>query len=299
MSTRMPTRDRLDDKDLYRLLSVVVRRKIPAADVEDVVQSTLADALDSAQAPEGEDDFRRWLLGVARNKIADYYRRRWREIPQEPPELDLVPGSGGGREEPHSTRDMLRWAEGALPENDAAKTTFDWMLREGQGEKLEAIAEEERIPAPQVRKRVSRLRQHLKRMWVVELGAAALITLLGTVILMHEPPIVVRPDRATGASPRERAAAMRRSALERCRAGDAQTCLAELDRAREIDRDGDAAEEIQRARAIALRQIQERSLPATRPSSTPAPSASPAPRPTSTMAPRMRATPPGSSSDSK
>jgi RNA polymerase sigma factor (sigma-70 family) len=307
MSIAMAARDRLDDKKLYGLLSVVVRRKVPAADVEDLVQSTLADALGSAQAPSDEDELRRWVFGIARNKIADYYRHRRREVPQEPPDLELAPGSRGGKEEPHSARDLLRWAEEALPENDAAKQTFDWMLREGQGEKLEAIAEEEKLPAPQVRKRVSRLRQHLKRMWAVELGAVAVIALAFAIrayLARREPQFAVHPDSAAVIPALERAAAMRKAALERCKAGDARQCLDGLDRAREVDRDGDAAEEIQRAREIAIRKLDEGSLPAARPSSSPAPSTTPAPRPSTgrEKAPRLPSlVPPGTreSSESK
>jgi RNA polymerase sigma factor (sigma-70 family) len=288
MSTAMPSADRLDDRELYRLLSAVARRKIPRADVEDLVQSTLADALASPQAPEDEEDLRRWVLGIARNKIADYYRRGRREVPHEPLDLDLV--SRDGKDEPHSARDMLRWAEGALPENQTAKETFDWMIREGQGEKLEAIAEEERLPAPQVRKRVSRLRQHLKRMWAVELGAVAAIAIavgLG-LHLSHKPPtFAVHPDSSTIVPNATRAAELRRSALERCRAGDARGCLDDLDRAREIDRAGDSAEEIQRARQVALGQLEPRQLPAVSPSASPsaAPTAAPPRRPRGSKSP--------------
>jgi hypothetical protein len=72
------------------------------------------------------------------------------------------------------------------------------MLREGEGEKLESIAESEQIPAPRVRKRVSRLRRHLRAQWKKEV---ALLAALGVVVLLivlahrsaHEP---IAHDRA-------------------------------------------------------------------------------------------------------
>jgi hypothetical protein len=53
------------------------------------------------------------------------------------------------------------------------------MLREGDGEKLEHIARDAKLPATRVRKRVSRLRKFLRERWAAELMLVGLLLLLG------------------------------------------------------------------------------------------------------------------------
>lgn len=164
------------DPALSAAVTRVVRGRVPAADVDDIVQSTLADALAAGQAPEDANEFRRWVLGIARNKIVDFYRRSRREVPRDPSTTEETEAadcvSQGGQ-------DLLRWAERELPDAEGAESTLEWMLREGEGEKLESIAAEAQIPAPRVRQRVARLRRHFRARWAAQLAAvAALIALM-------------------------------------------------------------------------------------------------------------------------
>jgi cytoskeletal protein RodZ len=53
------------------------------------------------------------------------------------------------------------------------------MLREGDGEKLENIARDAKLPAPRVRKRVSRLRKFLRERWAAELALIGVLLLCG------------------------------------------------------------------------------------------------------------------------
>ncbi len=262
----------LSDPELHRALAALIRRKIAAPDAEDVLQATLADALAAAHVPDDATELRRWVFGVARNKIADYYRAGRREIPHEPPDLEATADGLPDSPEPHSARDLLRWAKGSLPETDGAQQTFDWMLREGQGEKLETIAAEEKLPAPQVRKRVSRLRQHLKRKWVLELAAVAALGLAALVahrMLRRTPAgLELGPDR-TAQTPESdrtndlrRAAELRRNGLDACAARDYRRCLEQLDQAATLDALGDATDDIRRARESAHESNQPESLPA-------------------------------------
>jgi hypothetical protein len=178
----------------------------------------------------------------------------------------------------------LRWAAGELPDSDA-QHTFDWMLRAGDGEKFEHIARDANLPAPVVRKRVSRLRRFLRERWAAELLLAGLLLALGTGVVFylrqerarHDPaptpdPADPAPEREL--SPAERAAPLRRTALEYCGAGDAARCIFELDRAKALDPAGDALPEVVEARRAAAAHL----APKTAPSAPPAP-----PKPSSTQ----------------
>src|SRR5688572_16755943 len=117
---------------LRRRLWRFVSRRVAPADVEDVVQATLCDALASQSAPGGPRELESWVLGIARFKVADHHRASRRRASDEPTELTSEPA-------PLEERSLARWAERQLP--TAARQTFEWMLREAEGDKLEHIAE--------------------------------------------------------------------------------------------------------------------------------------------------------------
>ena len=223
----------LSDPALLSALGAHVRSRVPAADADDVVQAVLADALASAGAPEDPDALRRWLFGVARNKVADFYRRTRREPPTD--EVDEHGAPISGHEAAH---DLLEWAENELPPGSDAKRTFEWMLREGEGEKLESIAESAKLPAPRVRKRVSRLREHFRARWaayVATLAAAGLAVLIAFYIFRRKPieaQIVPEPTHSAPSerSPLEMAQGDRKHALEACDRAEWKPCLDGLDR---------------------------------------------------------------------
>jgi hypothetical protein len=58
-----------------------------------------------------------------------------------------------------------------MPRAPDARKTFEWMLREGEGESLEQIAEAERVAPTVVRQRVSRLRRFFREKRVREIAA--------------------------------------------------------------------------------------------------------------------------------
>lgn len=165
---------RIADPKLRREVQAAVRRRVRGEDAEDLVQATLADVLSARQVPEDAEEFRRFVFGVARNKVFDHFRRRRRTE-------GLDEADAAAPEAPLSARDILRWAEGELGEGDAeSRSTLEWMLREGDGEKLEHIARDAKVPATRVRKRVSRLRKLLRERWAAELMLVGLLlSLLG------------------------------------------------------------------------------------------------------------------------
>jgi RNA polymerase sigma-70 factor, ECF subfamily len=60
--------------------SYVRRRVMPRAEaVEDLVQETFLAAWQNLEKFRGDAELRSWLLGIARHKVEDYYRRRLRE----------------------------------------------------------------------------------------------------------------------------------------------------------------------------------------------------------------------------
>lgn len=168
-------KSRVADPMLRREVEAAVRRRVRGDEAEDVVQATLADVLSAPSVPEEPEEFRRYVFGVARNKVFDHFRRQKRQG------QDLDAREPHAPEPPLSARDILRWAEGELPDSES-QSTLEWMLREGDGEKLEHIARDARLPATRVRKRVSRLRKLLRERWAAELmlvGALLLLSGLG------------------------------------------------------------------------------------------------------------------------
>jgi DNA-directed RNA polymerase specialized sigma24 family protein len=266
-----------------RTLLGIVRKRVPERDVEDIVQATLAEAL-SPTAPTADDALQRWLVGVAKHKIADRHRRGQRES-FDLPELQAEAA-------PHSGNDLVRWAERALPaEGEEPRRTFEWMLREGEGEKLESIAESEQIPGPRVRKRVSRLRRHLRAEWKKEVALLAALGIVAVLVVLARrgprEPIAhdrARPVPSEVVAPEERARHIREDALTECDELAWVRCVAGLDRAREMDPSGDAAPRVVAARAAADAALNPAPSPAPRPPSrvAPSPSSAPVPPPAST-----------------
>ena len=263
------------DPDLRSALVAMVRKRVPESEVEDIVQQALAEAIESPHAPTDSESLRRWIFGVAKNKVVDYHRRAGRES-FDLPDVEGTPA-------PHVEADLLRWAEKNLPEGAENKKTLDWMLREGEGEKLESIAASEKLPPPRVRQRVSRLRRHFKENWQREVAMlAALGVIVSAVVFLVLPK--KDPEIITHEITDPRAAPMRRLALEKCATGEWKPCVDGLDEARRLDPAGDARPDVQQARQAAGKALST-PLP---PDLAPVPSAVPTtapPNPSSNLSP--------------
>ncbi|WP_437682502.1 RNA polymerase sigma factor [Sorangium sp. So ce131] len=280
-----PATNPLAEPGLRRSLEEFVRRRVPSAEVDDVVQTVLCDALASPARPTEPSELRRWLLGIARHKVADHHRRASREAAAELPDLPVAPP-------PVEARELARWAEEQASSSQDAQQTLAWMAREGEGEKLESIAAEAQVPAARVRQRVSRMRRWMRERWRAELAAVAALALLALVLArllrpaddppavapLPEPPPVTPPAEVP--PPRERidrARALRAEALRACDERAFRPCLDRLDEAARLDPPGDGAPDVAAARARALGAL--RALEET-PSIAPGPETSaPAPSP--------------------
>ncbi len=163
-------REVLAKPEVRRRLVAMVSRRVPADATEDVVQAVLCDALVARDVPSVET-VPRWLLAIARNKVADFHRRarRRRETDEaaEPAACD-----------PIEERDLIEHAQAIAPDPRA----FEWIVRAEEGATLAEIAEDEDLPAPVVRQRVSRLRRALR----TALLAAAALALALVVAGSHE-----------------------------------------------------------------------------------------------------------------
>jgi len=244
----------LADAALRRGLTRFVRRRVPALEVEDIVQATLTEALASRHQPDEAKQLQRWVYGIARHKCVDFYRRHGREAPAPEP----VDGEVPAEDEPLSAGDLLRWAEKELPEGEQAHRTLEWMLREAGGDKLEAIADEERIPAPRVRQRVARMRKHYRTRWAAQIAAivaAVLLVVAGALVWRSvesghpvADDVSLKPERL---HPLERAAELRRQAFRACDDSDWERCLERLDEAASLDPAGDRQPRVVTARQVA------------------------------------------------
>jgi DNA-directed RNA polymerase specialized sigma24 family protein len=174
----------LGEGPAWERLARWVHRRVPANEAEDVVQTVAEGALAAPPCEPGE--IGRWLAGVARHKVADHHRRQRRR----PEPLDEEPATGGASAD---TRVFLARVleEGRARDGQA----LEWIVRAHDGEALEEIAREENLPAPTVRKRVSRLRSSLRALFLV-----ALVLPLGAALRSREEPIGPEPVAAEGAA---------------------------------------------------------------------------------------------------
>lgn len=246
-------RQRVADDGLRRALVAMVRGRVPPHEVDEIVQETLADAFASKSAPAEAEALERWVRGIARHKVADYHRRAKREIAVEP---DALPTADVSDHSAHEAADLLRWAE----RESKRDATLDWLLREGDGEKLQTIAEEARVPAATVRKRVERLRRHFRVRWAAQLAAVIAAGVVVFLALRRPPPPAlpvaapVAPVAPPPPAPNP-ALELRRFALSRCDKKEWSACLDGLDRAAVLDPAGDAAEEVKSARRAAAEAL--------------------------------------------
>lgn len=160
--------------EVRRALAAMLRRRVPGQEVDDLAQTILCDALASGTIPSDPEEIRRWLVGIARHKVADFHRRAARRGARDQGEAPLA--TCAAPPSAFEEREVLHRLLGAIESRRDAET-MEWLVREHGGERLADIAAENGLPAPVVRQRVSRLRRALRSRWASAVGV--LVLLLG------------------------------------------------------------------------------------------------------------------------
>jgi len=266
---RATQRALLAEPELLAALSRFVRARVPGSDVDDIVQTVLTEALASPRTPEERVELQRFVFGIAKNKVADFFRHARRHSAQGVGVEAAVAAESG----PLSARDLLRWAEKELPLGTQSENTLEWLLREGSGDKLEEIAADARVPAPRVRQRVARLRRHFRERWAVELTSVVALLLIATGVWIwqsreHKPlETIVERETPHMTANEDRALKLRHSAFQACDKGAFRNCIEQLDSAKLLDAMGDRAPRVQNARRMAKVGL-ERDVPQVLPDAT-------------------------------
>ncbi len=147
--------------------SYVRRRLIPQTEfADDLVQEVFLAAWENLGKFRGESSLRSWLLGIARHKVEDHYRRRFREVE--------LPGDDEGPMpepvDPHNIQEAIEQEQAAkkteevlasLPE--AYSIVLHWRYWEMKG--LSEIAQETGKTEKAIERLLARAREQFKRKW--------------------------------------------------------------------------------------------------------------------------------------
>ncbi len=176
---------------LHADLRRMVRRRVPERDVDDVIQEVLCDALASNVPASCPRDIARWVMAIARHKIADYHRRAVREplVAAQDHEPSASPTDVEDRE-------LLGLAVREARREPRGGETLEWIFREVDGETLVDIARKDDVAHAAARQRVSRLRKRLRAalLFAATLGVVAAACWSSLRDDGSAPPIAIVPD---------------------------------------------------------------------------------------------------------
>ncbi len=143
------------------------RRLIPHTEfVDDLVQEVFLAAWENLEKFRGDSSLRSWLLGIARHKVEDHYRKSLREFPVssdeegpacEPVDAFSIEQAIEQQQAAHKTREILA----ALPQ--AYSVVLLWRYWEKRS--LSEIAEGTGKTEKAVERLLARAREQFKRKW--------------------------------------------------------------------------------------------------------------------------------------
>jgi RNA polymerase sigma-70 factor, ECF subfamily len=147
---------------IYPFLCV---RLSPRRDViEDLMQEILISAWRSLSTFRAEAGLRAWILGIARHKVEDYYRRRIREAALQEDELSEEPVTAFSIEDHMDAavkRERVQQIIARIPEAYALALT--WRYRDGKS--LREIAELTGKTEKAIERLLARAREKFKKRW--------------------------------------------------------------------------------------------------------------------------------------
>jgi DNA-directed RNA polymerase specialized sigma24 family protein len=175
LASQPPLERALADDDVREFVSCTVRRAVPAVDAEDVAQAVFCDALETTTLPSNPLEIPFWLVGIARNRVVDYFRRRPRELADAAADLETAPAS-------FESREALGHVLARVGDDAQARRTLSWMVAEHDGVPLKTIARTENLSPAAVRARVYRLRATLRRELAYLLAGLFLVVGIGAAL---------------------------------------------------------------------------------------------------------------------
>jgi RNA polymerase sigma-70 factor, ECF subfamily len=134
--------------------------------VEDLVQETFLAAWQNLEKYRGDAGLRSWLLGIARHKVGDYYRRRLREA--EWPQLDdefvpqpVVFPKHEERLDGAQRGEKVERTLAALPEAYAVALLWRYVENLSVRQMAENVGKTEKA----MERLLARAREHFRRRW--------------------------------------------------------------------------------------------------------------------------------------
>lgn len=146
------------------IYAYVRRRLMPRMDLaDDVVQEIFLAALDSLKQFRGTSSLRVWLLGIAKHKVNDYYRKRFRE--PEPTDIEETAVLNEPRIEESLDRERLEKRVstilGEIPEAYSLVLIWRYWDRRSTKEIADTLGKTEKA----IERTLARARLEFKRKW--------------------------------------------------------------------------------------------------------------------------------------
>jgi DNA-directed RNA polymerase specialized sigma24 family protein len=256
----------LADPELRRRIRATIGGKVPKQDVEDVMQQVylrLVGLLDRLPAEPNE----RIALAVTitQGRAIDYQRHRLvhdgrREEVEEMEDLPaethaISPETRAGWNQ------MLALIDAEIAAGNIPPEALRWAHGLAQGKTIAEMAREDGVTESKIKMVLKRAREVLGPRWkeISGIGLSTLgIVLIWIFVIRNPPEPEIGPDvhafgrsRATSSAaassapvPHESPSALRDLARQECAALDYSTCAMDLDRARELDPDGEKLPEV-------------------------------------------------------
>jgi len=206
MSTRDMRSAFLSLAAIRDLLRATVAKRLPASEVDDVVQATVLEAQASVTYPSERKAFERWLCSKGRSNAIDWLRSRARAErflgTREGEDADGVPGTSVDLE--HDTRERLAFALAHLESRSSWKGAR-WLVARARGASFEEIAAAEGVDDAAVRRGVARAQLGVRVAWSAIAVAAVVYAIAHGLVFgphYHEanprptPPTIQEPAPA-------------------------------------------------------------------------------------------------------